>query len=212
MTDKLDKLIRLAREHLRTRNCYTIMVFDTALAEYEEWLTNVSPAVSYENAIFSHHCLLLAKITRPEQLPALFEALQILKQADSSGYIKSAERVISRFDACHIKPEKESPDSIGGGVTHECKCFPENFQPILDGTKTCELRIDDRDPKYAVGDELEEREFITGMITSGEGFEGYVEIEPKYTGRTCRVLVTHIQRGYGLDPRYVAMSIKRIMP
>jgi len=64
---------------------------------------------------------------------------------------------------------------------HELKCWPEFFQPILDGTKTCEIRQDDRG--FQVGDVLHLREW------SPETQE--------YTGRCVVVRITRIERANG---------------
>lgn len=103
-------------------------------------------------------------------------------------------------------------------MIHQLKSLPENFQPVFDGMKTCEIRVDDRNPKYAVGDYLLLREYDPCdledsdiRIPLSQSLLGLlVRDDDDLTGRICRVLVTHIQRGYGLDPDYVAMSIKSI--
>jgi len=86
----------------------------------------------------------------------------------------------------------------GGGVgvkTHELKCWPEHFSAILDGTKTFELRLDDRG--FEVGDLLILKEFQQGQ----------------YSGRDCVRGVTHIIHdvfGTWLQPGVVAMSLRRV--
>lgn len=78
------------------------------------------------------------------------------------------------------------------GRTHELKCWPEYFEPILSGEKRCELRLDDRG--FGVGDRLHLREW-----THPAG----------YTGRELIVGVTHIVGGERwLLPGVVAMSIQ----
>lgn len=78
-------------------------------------------------------------------------------------------------------------------MDHELKCWPEQFQAIHRGAKTCELRLGDR--PYAVGDTLFLRE--------------YEPLEHAYTGASVHVLVTHILHGgVWLSPGYIAMSIK----
>lgn len=78
---------------------------------------------------------------------------------------------------------------------HELKILPQYFQPVWDGTKTFELRKDDRD--YQRGDILVLREW------DGE----------KYTGSALCVKVTYILQDadkYGLKNGYVIMGIRRI--
>jgi hypothetical protein len=81
-------------------------------------------------------------------------------------------------------------------MKHEIKCWPEPFQAIWDGLKTCEFRYDDRN--YAVDDELRLREYYP----AGLDWPG------KYTGRELLVRVTDI-RGwgqFGIPNDYVMMS------
>lgn len=87
----------------------------------------------------------------------------------------------------------------GGGSemrTHELKCWPEHFTAILDGSKTVELRLNDRG--YAVGDLLILKEF---------------QYPVGYSGRDCVREVTHVVRdtfGTWLQPDVVAMSLRRV--
>ena len=83
-------------------------------------------------------------------------------------------------------------------TTHDLKCWPEHFGPVVEGVKTVELRKNDRD--YQIGDYLLLREFRPNQPHQGPG---------SYTGRIARVRVTHITRGFPwLAPGYVAMSIR----
>lgn len=80
----------------------------------------------------------------------------------------------------------------------DLKCWPEYFQPICDGTKTVEVRLDDRG--YQVGDVLRLHEWA---LTAAAPLAGH------YTGRTVDVVVTHILRDIpGLGHGFVAMSIR----
>lgn len=81
-------------------------------------------------------------------------------------------------------------------MLHDLKCWPEQFAAIRSGTKTCELRRDDRGG-FAIGDLLRLREWMPGGLP------------PYFTGRVCVVEVTHVQRGFGLGAGYVALSILR---
>lgn len=80
---------------------------------------------------------------------------------------------------------------------HEVKCYAPEFKAIVDGTKTHELRINDRD--YRIGDVIREREYWPG-IQHEEG---------SFTGRTVEVLVTNATRGgcFGLPQNMIVMSI-----
>ena len=64
--------------------------------------------------------------------------------------------------------------------THELKVWPEYFAALLDGSKTFELRKNDRG--FQVGDTLWLREWDGG----GPG-QGYV-----YTGRESRRVVSYV--------------------
>lgn len=78
---------------------------------------------------------------------------------------------------------------------HELKTLPQYFQAVWNGTKTFELRKDDRD--YQRGDILVLREW------DGE----------KYTGSALCVKVAYILQDaekYGLKDGYVIMGIRRI--
>ena len=84
-------------------------------------------------------------------------------------------------------------------MTHELKIAPLYFAEWLRGAKTCELRKDDREPKFAAGDELHLMEYAT---KNGDGW---------YTGDFARVLVTAVLRDHeGLAPGYCLMSGKRV--
>jgi Domain of unknown function (DUF3850) len=89
-------------------------------------------------------------------------------------------------------------------VTHELKCWPEFFEPMLLGLKTAELRYNDRD--YKIGDVLLLREWEPHDET--------------YSGRECRRLVTHVVHGVGtvgaiaplrgLSSKFVMLSVAPI--
>lgn len=80
--------------------------------------------------------------------------------------------------------------------THHIKCWSEFFQYIIDGTKTFEVRFDDRD--YKVGDYLMISETKRG--------------DHMPTGRHIKVKVTYLMRGgkFGVADDYVVMSIKKV--
>ena len=81
---------------------------------------------------------------------------------------------------------------------HELKSWPIYFQPLIDGTKSFEVRINDR--KFNIDDivELQEWEPYTG----------------NYTGRYTLRRVTYLLRGglLGIDERYVIMSLEKVAP
>jgi len=98
-------------------------------------------------------------------------------------------------------------------MEHELKSDPKAFADVQSGDKKAEIRVDDRTPRYAVGDTLWLREWEpprhiqAGPIMNASTCLGNVG---GYTGEELRRRVTHIQRGYGLPDTYVAMSIELI--
>jgi len=78
-------------------------------------------------------------------------------------------------------------------VRHELKCWPEYFQPIIDGLKRFEVRKDDRG--FKKDDELFLREYD---IT-----------RDRYTGRHLLCTVMYVLRGesWALQPDVCVMSI-----
>lgn len=79
--------------------------------------------------------------------------------------------------------------------THELKILPQYFQSVWNGTKTFEVRKDDRD--YQRGDILVLREWDNGS----------------YTGSAVCVKVTYILQDaekYGLQDGYIIMGIRHI--
>lgn len=84
--------------------------------------------------------------------------------------------------------------------THELKIWPEFFDKLQSGEKTCELRKDDRD--YKVGDLLRLREWQ---------MQGHY-----YTGREATRQITHVLRhrsgagcaaDFGLAQGYAILSV-----
>ncbi len=70
------------------------------------------------------------------------------------------------------------------------KIWPEHFDAVANGIKTCELRIED-DKTFAVGDTLALMEWdprLTNEDPDGLARPG------RYTHRSCKVAVTHILR------------------
>jgi hypothetical protein len=83
---------------------------------------------------------------------------------------------------------------------HELKTDSDVFAAVLDGSKTHEIRRNDRD--FKVGDTLRLRETrYTGQEMRGP--------EPRplvYTGRECTRVISHVLEGYGLQPGWVILS------
>jgi len=75
---------------------------------------------------------------------------------------------------------------------HELKTWPRFFHAMADGSKTFEVRKDDRG--FVVGDVLNLREWLPepGMCT----------------GESLLVTVTYILRGFGIDDGFVVLGIK----
>lgn len=83
---------------------------------------------------------------------------------------------------------------------HDLKTDPGAFEAVLAGVKTCEIRRDDRG--YSVGDVLRLHE----TRHAGQAMRNGMPLE--YTGRQCRRVVSHIQRGYGLPDGLVVLSFE----
>jgi ASC-1-like (ASCH) protein len=106
---------------------------------------------------------------------------------------------------------------------HELKIWPEYFEAVVSGNKTVELRQED-DYQFAVGDGLILREwdlqrlpesvqmYWSGLIRLSDAVRSRFELQG-YTGRQCRVRITHVLRdseGRWLQPGVVALSIVRV--
>lgn len=87
---------------------------------------------------------------------------------------------------------------------HELKTDSEFFNAVLTGSKTFEIRFNDRN--FMVGDELHLRE----TLNSGEEMKAGLPLV--YTGKCIAVEVNYVLRGqkYGLVDGWVIMSIERI--
>ncbi len=75
-------------------------------------------------------------------------------------------------------------------TAHEVKCWPESFEAIHGGFKTCEVRKDDRG--YRGGDYLLLREWAPGVIAALPP-AGRAPFQ-KYTGRNMMCVITYILR------------------
>jgi hypothetical protein len=78
---------------------------------------------------------------------------------------------------------------------HELKTHPEPFQGVVDGVKHFEFRLDDRVPRYELGDRLLLREYDPHRMD--------------YTGRSHLVVVTYVLRGpaFGIPEGFVCLSV-----
>jgi len=105
-------------------------------------------------------------------------------------------------------------------MEHTLKALHEYFQAVKAGDKPFELRIDDRDPPFAVGDTLLLREFdparydqalhMVGPVRTGGDYAREIErvTDAAYTDDQLRVRVTYALRGEWLAPGYVALGIR----
>lgn len=109
---------------------------------------------------------------------------------------------------------KEVHNPNTGGIimkTHELKIWPEYFKAVKNGTKTFELRKNDRD--FKVGDILVLKEWKPGLIDS-TGPEEIVIEEQGYTGRKIEKKISFIlnggqfiTKGSGLRKGWVILGI-----
>lgn len=142
---------------------------------------------------------------------ALVRAAAILMRPVASLTPPDPELLATRMAVLHVQdelaatlsPTAASELSVKMVKTHELKCWPLYFDAILDGRKRFELRYDDR--AFRVGDHLLLKEWDPESA--------------RYTGRAIRVAVTFVSYwtpGHrptaGLNPPWVAMSIKPIAP
>ncbi len=90
--------------------------------------------------------------------------------------------------------------------THELKILPEYFEAVSDGTKTFELRNNDRD--FKVGDILILKEYTTELITVGQCGEE-LKREGGYTGREIKKEITYVLKNIvGLYKNYAILGMK----
>lgn len=89
-------------------------------------------------------------------------------------------------------------------MLHILKTDPAVFQADIDGTKTYEIRFNDRG--YSVGDELLLRE------TTHTGAEIAAGAALEYTGREVTKTVSHVLSGYGLADGWVILSFASPAP
>lgn len=91
-----------------------------------------------------------------------------------------------------------------GTYTHELKTWPVPFQAIVDRKKRHEVRRDDREEGFLVGDLLRLREWQPHTMDAPD-------VGGRYTRRECTVAVTFVSRPAssfgGVTPGYVVMSV-----
>ena len=93
-------------------------------------------------------------------------------------------------------------------MVHELKCWPPYWEEIFTGTKTFDVRKDDR--HYRVGDTLTLREWNQSRShIRGDGCSQVGD----YTGRVASVCVVYKLDGgqYGIEPGYCVLGI-RVVP
>ncbi|ECK7389126.1 DUF3850 domain-containing protein [Salmonella enterica subsp. enterica] len=78
---------------------------------------------------------------------------------------------------------------------HTLKIWPEFFQPVLDGVKRAELRLNDRN--YRAGDVLFLREFLPA--------------DDSYSGRYVSVTISSVDDVSAIAPGYVLLSFKTVL-
>jgi hypothetical protein len=97
----------------------------------------------------------------------------------------------------------------GRVYVHLLKTWPSAFEAVINRRKHHEYRRDDRDPRFAVGDELHLREWVPDPDAVARG----VYELGKFTGREHVVIVSHITRpedGFGVPGGYCVMSIEEL--
>lgn len=79
-------------------------------------------------------------------------------------------------------------------MQHFLKCDRSQFQTLSWKEQKCTVRFDDRN--FVVGDEII--------------FVDYNQDTKRASGDSFLMLITHIQRGYGLPDGYVAISVEHL--
>ncbi len=89
-------------------------------------------------------------------------------------------------------------------MIHELKTHPQFFSMVFAGTKTFEVRKDDRG--FKLGDELLLKEFVPK-----EFYEDHLN-DGKYTGRILHRRIDYILKGgqFGIEKGYVVLSISKV--
>jgi len=88
---------------------------------------------------------------------------------------------------------------------HELKCWPEFFEPLLDGRKRFEWRINDRD--FHAGDILHLREWSAATTYSGR--ELYLKVDYILTVKSGEYSPIGIPTGYAImSVSQVSLEVK----
>ncbi len=113
-------------------------------------------------------------------------------------------------------------------ATYERKCEPQYFQALWNGEKTVELREEEPEHPFAVGDRLLLREWKPDLMVQGlDGWDAILGAQNEkvaetlakhldargYTGLSLMFLITHIVRdpkGRWLQPGVVALSLRPV--
>ena len=82
-------------------------------------------------------------------------------------------------------------------TTHTLKIYPEFFKAVQDGSKTFEIRKNDRG--FQKGDFLFLQEYILNPWYCDH-----------YTGETCYRAVEYVLSGFGLQPDYVCLGLRSL--
>lgn len=103
-------------------------------------------------------------------------------------------------EAVHAEAAPSPSEGAGTGTpTHELRVWPRYFDALLSGVKSFEFRKDDREPRFAVGDVLQLREWRPPFINHGV-----------YSGRECFRRVTYVARGGVVPEGFCVMSIEPV--
>lgn len=92
-------------------------------------------------------------------------------------------------------------------ATHKVRSWKHLFQPMIDGIKTHDLRVDDRE--YKVGDfmQLQEYDIEAGAYTGREALFEITYITGRGSGQSPCAVSTAV-----LHPAYVILSVRKVVP
>lgn len=110
------------------------------------------------------------------------------RKSAAVGALESAARAFAA-----ATPPHQVETHAGAGREHELKTWPPYFEGVVDGSKTFEVRREDR--PFAVGDVLVLREWDPKL--------------ERYTGRSTKRSITYLMRGgrFGLERGYVVLGL-----